>query len=251
MAANALADGGVDGRRSKWSVANGLGGARPPDRSRPLPTMRRGGDRLRMSVDRGADVHGGPVAVGRGTRWVSHRYWSKISLAFACAFARIWDAEAKTAAASLCLNPGWFGKALQRKSPTRQRWRALMASARGAVSAPLQLAAAWWLRTRVRPSSDFGRGLRTRTSDADFGRGLRTRTSDADFGRGLRTRTSDADFGRGLRTRTSDADFGRGLRTRTSETGTAAVPASGAPICRATHRHTSARLPSAVRGNKA
>ena len=136
----------------KMDVANGLGGARPPDRLRPLPTMRRGGDRLRMSVDRAADVHGGPVSVGRGTRWVSHRYWSKISLAFACAFAKIWDAEAKTAAASLCLNPGWFGKALKRKSPTRQRWRALMASARGAVSAPLQLAAAWWLRTRVRPS---------------------------------------------------------------------------------------------------
>ena len=131
---------------------NGLRGARPPDRLRPLPTMRRGGDRLRMSVDRAADVHGGPVAVGRGTRWVSHRYWSKISLAFACAFAKIWDAEAKTAAASLCLNPGWFGKALKRKSPTRQRWRALMASARGAVLAPLQLAAAWWLRTCVRPS---------------------------------------------------------------------------------------------------
>ena len=73
-AANELADCGVDGHRSKWSAANGLGGARPPDRSRPLPTMRRGGDRLRMSVDRGADVHGGPVSVGRGTRCVSHRY---------------------------------------------------------------------------------------------------------------------------------------------------------------------------------
>ena len=84
----------------KMGVANGLGGARPPDRSRPLPTRRRGGDRLRMSVDGAANVHGGPVSVGRGTRWVGHRYWSKISLAFACAFARIWDAEAKTAAAT-------------------------------------------------------------------------------------------------------------------------------------------------------
>ena len=36
--ANALAVGGVDGHRSKWSVANGLGGAWPPDRSRALPT---------------------------------------------------------------------------------------------------------------------------------------------------------------------------------------------------------------------
>ena len=86
VAANALADGGVDGRRSKWSVANGLGGARPPDRSRPLPTMSRGGRRLKMSVNRAADVHGGPVSVGRGTRWVSYRYWSEISLALSPRF---------------------------------------------------------------------------------------------------------------------------------------------------------------------
>ena len=109
---------------------NGLGGARPPDRLRPLPTMRRGGDRLRMSVDRAADVHGGPVAVGRGTRWVSHRYWSKISLAFACAFARIWDAEAKTAAASLCLKP----RVVWQSAPTQEPNTAALEGADGVSS---------------------------------------------------------------------------------------------------------------------
>ena len=40
VGANAFVDGGVNGHRSKWSVANGLGSARPPDRLRALPTMR-------------------------------------------------------------------------------------------------------------------------------------------------------------------------------------------------------------------
>ena len=82
VGANALVDGGVNGHRSKWSVANGLGGARPPDRSRALPTMRRGGDRLKTSVKHTANVHGDPVSVGRGTRWVCHRYWSNFRFRF-------------------------------------------------------------------------------------------------------------------------------------------------------------------------
>ena len=44
---------------------------------------------------------------------------------------------------------------------------------------------------------------------------------------------------------------GKCWRTSPPETGTAAVPASGGPISPATHGHTSARSPSAVRGNKA
>ena len=153
VAANALADGGVDGRRSKWSVQKWPSrrtAARPIAAAADDATRRRPPQDVCRPRCRRTWWSGGcgpRDALGKSP--LLEQNFACFRLRFR---ARIWDAEAKTAAASLCLNPGWFGKALQRKSPTRQRWRALMASARGAVSAPLQLAAAWWLRTRVRPS---------------------------------------------------------------------------------------------------
>ena len=83
--ANALAVGGVNGHRSKWSAAIGLGSAWPPDRSRTLPTSWLGGDRLRPPINRAADVHGGAVSAGRGTRWVSCGYLTAQILAFLAA----------------------------------------------------------------------------------------------------------------------------------------------------------------------
>ena len=83
--AKALAVGGVNGHRSKWSAAIGLGGAWPPDRSWALPTSWLGGDRLRPPINRAADAHGGAVSAGRGTRWVSCGYLTAQILAFLAA----------------------------------------------------------------------------------------------------------------------------------------------------------------------
>ena len=222
VAANALADGGVDGRRSKWSVKKWpwrRTAARPIAAAADDATRRRPPQDVCRPRCRRTWWSGGcgpRDALGKSP--LLEQNFARFRLRFRQDLGRRSEDRRRQ---SVFETPGGLAKRRACKSPTRRVGRALMASARGAVSAPLQLAAARVARTGARPSVvGLGRGPRTRTrtraSDADFpdadlGRGLRT-----ELGPGTRTRTADPRT-RGTFGRTdadSDRGLGRGLRTR-------------------------------------